>query len=731
MKQLTAFLFTIAIMLAWGCSTARTAVPSVVTTATIPAMASITPTLSPTPIPSPTATSTPAVLTATNIASMNEEFRIGKGQISDVFWTQDGNVVVLYASGLTVYDVSGKVIRSSTPENKAISTDSTLSPDGKYVASLVDNKSVLIWDSNSGKIQHQFQINCNAVPETLTHKVAFSRDGQQVAACDAGGVSIWDLSSESKINTLPVKNGAPSIVMFSSVSGQLIVTSSRGPRAFDTNFDSGFGDLEILDIGSGKALATFKYPQEGVVSPITINHAGDELAWATASNEVQLYDLKARKTLQTLVVKFTGIYPGAINSLDFSPDDKTIAVSSSYYSGTSLVDIASGKVISSPNNIAADVIKYSPDGNYFAAGWDGITIYASNASQKLASLGTFLTYSTVSFNSKGSYMAIGDGFLTLWDLQDKTQILQNNFQSFGWLFAFTPDGNQFIANDWNGSDWDHKIAAYTLFGNRSEIGNITDPSSNSLISRPKVSPSSAYVALGIGGNSIKVVSLSSHAVVTSLSGQPFSDFEFSPDGKSIATAGYGITFWDYVSGKQIKTIGSDPTNDVAFSPDGTLIAGSSFAKGALVWNTNTGEMVHQFKDANGSIHVAFGPQGNTLASLSYDNDDHAFLDMWDVASGKLLFNKTGSKVFSERWNPGSDPADFTFSPDGSMIAVKGLDDHIEFIDTTTGNTIKTLDTVKVDYIDQNDSDLFGFSADGRQFAVAGADGIVRIFTVQP
>ena len=104
---------------------------------------------------------------------------------------------------------------------------------------------------------------------------------------------------------------------------------------------------------------------------------------------------------------------------------------------------------------------------------------------------------------------------------------------------------------------------------------------------------------------------------------------------------------------------------------------------------------------------------------------------WDLATNKLLFNKTGSKVFSERWNTWSAPADFIFSPDGSMIAVKGLDDYIEFIDATTGNTIKTLDTVKVDYIEQNNSDSFGFSADGRRFAVAGADGIVRIFTVQP
>ena len=38
---------------------------------------------------------------------------------------------------------------------------------------------------------------------------------------------------------------------------------------------------------------------------------------------------------------------------------------------------------------------------------------------KLLRSGLFLTYSTLSFNPKGSYIAIGDSSVTFWDFQNK------------------------------------------------------------------------------------------------------------------------------------------------------------------------------------------------------------------------------------------------------------------------------------------------------------------------
>ena len=60
---------------------------------------------------------------------------------------------------------------------------------------------------------------------------------------------------------------------------------------------------------------------------------------------------------------------------------------------------------------------------------------------------------------------------------------------------------------------------------------------------------------------------------------------FSPDGKTLATAGDDGTarLWNLATGQQIRslTIGSVPVISVAFSPDGKTLAGRRGSCGTL------------------------------------------------------------------------------------------------------------------------------------------------------
>ena len=492
----------------------------------------------------------------------------------------------------------------------------------------------------------------------------------------------------------------------------------------------------ILDLASGKDLAAFKYSQQCNEIPIALNSAGDELAWGAAGNQVQLYNLRKRNSLGTLNIGLKGTSPIGMFALEFSPDNKTLAVGSSWRTGASfaegtlLVDISSGNVVSSNTLLAYNAVKFSPDGRYVVVAGGYVAVYAADSLQQVAGLDLFLPYSTLAFDPTGQYLAIGE-YLTFWDLQNKSKILQDVHGSGGWYFVFLPDGSGFVVNDGTGTDWFRKFAVYTMSGSHVDLGNFIDSdSASSFVFPPKVSPTSQYLAVNVGTSAIKIVSLSSHALVTTLKGFSLG-FKFSPDSKYIATGGYGVTLWDYVNGKRLVTGGSDPVNDVAFSPDSTLVAACAFSNGVMVWDIAKSQLVYEFKPKDGCLHIAFSPQGNTLASITYDNAGHAELSVWNLSSSKPIFSLTGTKLFSSPWRDENAHAEFTFSPDGSMLAVKGFDNYLEFIDAGTGQTIKTLDTFNVDFVNQDDAASFGFSADGKRFAVAGADGIVRIFSAQP
>ena len=165
---------------------------------------------------------------------------------------------------------------------------------------------------------------------------------------------------------------------------------------------------------------------------------------------------------------FTG-YDSVVDSLDISPDGRRIAVCSWRRPGVSLFDVEGG-ALSVTHETAAYVrsVRFSPDGQWLAAGTEDGTLYLWPAGQtgeaRTISTGDKAIYD-VAFTPDGTRLAAGGGnwrepapgFLQLWRTSDWSEVAQLagsshavralSFNSNGTHLASAEEGGQLIVWD--------------------------------------------------------------------------------------------------------------------------------------------------------------------------------------------------------------------------------------------------------------------------------------------
>jgi RNA polymerase sigma factor (sigma-70 family) len=170
---------------------------------------------------------------------------------------------------------------------------------------------------------------------------------------------------------------------------------------------------------------------------------------------------------------------------------------------------------------------------------------------------------------------------------------------------------------------------------------------------------------------------------------------FTPDGKALATTceGKDIRLIDFESGKTIRSFvhenpesslsgGQPQVLAIAFSPDGKWMASGGYGNVkdnyfARLWDVETGKEVRRFmhgRKGYGVRSLAFSPDGKTLATLGTQGG--AFLRLFDVVTGqeRRAFPKDGEY----RTRPGS----VAFAPDGRTVAAALNSIHL--YDVATG-----------------------------------------------
>ena len=187
---------------------------------------------------------------------------------------------------------------------------------------------------------------------------------------------------------------------------------------------------------------------------------------------------------------------------------------------------------------------------------------------------------------------------------------------------------------------------------------------------------------------------------------------YSPDGTRLAVASsIGIWLYDVQTGEELDLLTghTDSVNSVSFSPDGETLASGSWDYTVRLWDVATGDLILTLTGHTYWVNsVSFSPDGTTIASGGWVDT----IRLWDVETGAHLRTLEGHTL----------GAIVSFSPDGATLTSESRD-TIRLWDVATGDLIRTLEG-HTDYVNS-----VSFSPDGVTLASGGSDKTIRLWDV--